>query len=178
MLISPEGEKGRLSFQNLVEAYAIKQLRRQGGVSTRRLRNAAIYYREQGFPRPFLNIKEDWLVGTGIYRIVGDDLVDATDWGQYVLRPIINQYSSRVTYDNGQPVEFFPAFGQDGSRDVKVDPRIRFGHPAIAGTGIRTATIWSRAQSGEKLRDIADGYAVEEHLAAAALRYEASRRIR
>ena len=174
LIDGPEGADGRLSFQNLAEAYLVVQLRSQGGVSVRRLRNTVVYHRGRGIERPFLNA-EDWLVGGGIYLSDGDDLVDASDWGQYVLEPIIGGYIDRLEVDAGKPITLYPAYGGGDGRAVKVDPRVRFGSPSIVGTGIRTATIWARAQSGEKLPDIAEGYGIELDLAAEALRYEASR---
>ena len=175
LIVGPEGADGRLSFQNLVEAYVIRLMQTQGGVSTRRLRNTVLSERERGIARPFLN-PEAYRVGSGVYVEDDEDLVDASEWRQYVLQPLIEQYISRIEFEDGRPVELFPAYPGEDNRAVKLDPRIRFGRPAIKGTGIRTLTIWGRVKSGEKIQDIAEGYGIDPDLAVGAYRYEVSRR--
>lgn len=178
LIHGPEGVEGRLSFLNLVEAYVISELRSQGGVSVPRLRNTVLYYRERGVERPFLSNADEWLVGGGVYLLAQEDLVDVSDWGQYVIRPIIQNYINRVTFGGGKPITLYPAFGERNSDQVAIDPRIRFGRPVIKGTGIRTSTVWERVKSGETVEEIAQGYDLTTSPVADALRYEATRRLR
>lgn len=177
LICGPEGEGGRLSFLNLVEAYVISELRSQMGVSLPRLRNTVMYHRQQGIERPFLNT-EHWLVGSGVYLPDEDDLIDVSDWGQYVIRPIIDGYISRIQFTGGKPITLYPAFGDRESDRVAIDPRVRFGHPVIRDTGVRTSTVWERVRSGEAVEEIAWGYDLGTELVADALRYEATRRVR
>ncbi|MEM0963533.1 MAG: DUF433 domain-containing protein [Bacteroidota bacterium] len=175
LIVGPGGPDGRLSFQNLVEAYIVRLMQDQGGVPTRRLRNFVVAERDRGVDRPFLRPDGYW-VGTGVYRNVADDLVDASEWQQYVLRPIVERYVDRIQYEEDRPVELFPTYPGSDSRAIRIDPRVRFGRPTIDGTGIKTATVWERAKAGETIRAIAEGYGLDEDLAAEAYRYEVSRR--
>jgi uncharacterized protein (DUF433 family) len=53
-----------------------------------------------------------------------------------------------------------------------IDPRISFGRPVLAGTGIPTAVIAERYKAGESMDDLADDYGCQRFEIEEAVRCE------
>jgi uncharacterized protein (DUF433 family) len=53
-----------------------------------------------------------------------------------------------------------------------IDPRVQFGRPCLAGTGIPTEVVVERFNAGESIREIAADYEVDPQLIEEAVRYE------
>jgi len=76
--------------------------------------------------------------------------------GQQVFRPVVRDYLTRVTYENGWTRSI--QLPQYGKADVVVDPWLNGGQPTVARRGIRVADIMSRLRADEPARDVADDY--------------------
>ncbi len=92
------------------------------------------------------------------------------------LRDRLARDASRVESVDGRPARVYP-FTRDpvgpAPRRVVIDPRVRFGRPTIAGTGIPTAAVFERHQAGDSLAEIAADYGTAADGVEEALRYEA-----
>jgi len=174
LIEGPEGADGRLSFSNLTEAYVLAELRAKAWVSARGMRRALWTLRSMGIERPFLHAERLRAHGSLYYsEAPGEPLINATGLGQIAFEEILEGYLQRVELHDGRPVRLFPWIPNVARRSVVIDPRIRFGQPVMAGTGIRTATIRNQFEAGEEPDRIADGYEVDPELVRHAILYEA-----
>lgn len=163
-----------LSFSNLVELFVLADLRRDHGVPLQRVRAALRYVRETlGIDRPLIRaeFKTDG-VDLFLEHIVehqdGAALVNASAQGQLGMRAALEARLERVEWDAHKIAKrLFPfvrpqAVGQP--RTIMIDPRMGFGRPVIADTGIRTNIIVERFRAGESAPELARDYNV--HLGA------------
>jgi uncharacterized protein (DUF433 family) len=58
------------------------------------------------------------------------------------------------------------------SRTVVIDPRVSFGKPTVAGTGIRTAVLVQRIDAGESVGALVEDYGITEPQINAAVLFE------
>ena len=76
---------------------------------------------------------------------------------QFELREVMDAYLQRVERDEqGLPVKLFLLTRQQAPAEqpalVVVDPRVAFGRPVLAGTGVPTAVLAERFKAGEDAR--------------------------
>jgi uncharacterized protein (DUF433 family) len=76
--------------------------------------------------------------------------------GQQVFRPVVRDYLTHVTYENGWTRSI--QLPQYGSVDVVVDPWLNGGQPTVAGRGIRVIDIVNRLNAPEPAEDVAEDY--------------------
>jgi uncharacterized protein (DUF433 family) len=149
-----------LTFEDLVEVAAIAAAIREG-VTLRRVRAAVDYARELfkvGRPlllERFLTDGRDLYLHELDVKDEVDRHLNASTAGQMAF-PYIAEVLRHLDYDeDGKPYRWWPR-GRDGA--VLVDPRIAFGQPVLARTGIRTDTVLDRFMAGESIDEIADEY--------------------
>ena len=88
-----------------------------------------------------------------------------------IWSPIIGEFFDQVEDDEHLIVRWYPRGREQG---VVVDPRLSFGTPVIAGSGIPTYIVRERHTAGETLDDIALDYGLTLWQVAAAVRFEHS----
>lgn len=172
-----------LSFSNLVELFVLADLRRDHGVSLQRVRNALRYVKGTlGIEeRPLIHAKFktdgiDLFVEHLVGREGNTALVNASAHGQLGLREALEARLERVEWDAHKIARrLFPfvrpeAAGQP--RTIMIDPRMGFGRPVIADTGIRTNIIAERFRAGESPGELARDYNVDPSAIEDALRCE------
>lgn len=157
-------EQQQLSFFNLIEAFVLDALRRKHQVSLQRLRPAVEYLESlfPGTPHPLAQLELS-VFDRGVFVHRFGDLLNITRPGQVALREILERYLSRVDRDPSGRIERLYPFVRrqpdlDEPRLISIDPRMSFGRPVIAGTGIPTAVIAERFKAGEALDDLAADY--------------------
>lgn len=164
-----------LSFLNLVEAFVLSAIRRKHEVPMQRARKALQYVkREMGVARPLVTVD---------FRTDGLDLFVerygrvvnvSQDGAQLLLREAIEGYLERIEWDDsGLAERLFPLARSgaiDQPRAIMIDPRLGFGRPVIAGTGIRTEIVIERYRAGESMSVLADDYGVAPDLIEDAVR--------
>jgi len=85
------------------------------------------------------------------------------------MQQMIEAHLHRIEVDvHGLAMTLFPfvrrkpdpniVSSMDDPRFISIDPRVRFGRPVIAGTGIPTAEIASRFRAGDSSAELADEY--------------------
>jgi uncharacterized protein (DUF433 family) len=108
-------------------------------------------------------------------------LISVSDKGRrLVLVNVVRDFLQRV---DKTPVEgivrLYPFITKDHSPDadktIAVDPRVAFGKPVIAGTGIPTAAVYQLFNAGDRIEDIAEEYDRDPSEIEAAVRYESVR---
>lgn len=172
----PDGSDGRLSFHNVVEAYVLNQIRRHARVPMPDVRRAVSFAeRELGVERLLVRRELRWEAGGHLFWAELSQLANLSLSGQIVMREIVDASLHRMEWDEatGLPRRFFPPIETDtAARSVVVDPRVGFGQPTLAGTGVGTTLIARRIDAGEDIADIARDYEVDEQALKQALVYE------
>ena len=90
--------------------------------------------------------------------------------GQLVLTPASSAFFDRVEWDEDLPVAWKPH--DDPASPVRMNPRQRFGLPAVGG--VKTITIWEHLDSGEAPDEVADAFGLSEQEVRWAAAYENS----
>jgi uncharacterized protein (DUF433 family) len=153
-------------FVGLAEAYIVSAFTK-AGVPMRRIRPAVLWLQEHiGLPQALASqrLQTDgaevlWDFGQLSGDPADQDIVDGlvvVRSGQQVFRPIVRDYLTRVTYEDGWTRRI--ELPQYGSTEVVVDPWLNGGQPTVAGRGIRITDIISRLNAQEPAGDVADDY--------------------
>ena len=140
-------------------------MRRVHRVSMQRVRKALRYVgRELGYQRPLIHarFKTD---GVSLFVQHADRLLDVSAEGQALLREVLDTSLARIDWERDLAVRLYPSV-RDGDlagqpKTIVVDPRLGFGHPVIAGTGIETRIVAERYRAGEPSRALAADYGVD-----------------
>ncbi|HET7012922.1 MAG TPA: DUF433 domain-containing protein [Streptosporangiaceae bacterium] len=162
--IRPHGTS--VPFVGLAEAYIVAAFTR-AGVPMRRIRPAVLWLQDHiGLPQALASqrLQTDgaevlWDFGRQSGDPADQDLVEGlvvVRSGQQVFRPVVRDFLTRVTYENGWTRNIHLA--QFGSADVVVDPWLNGGQPTVAQRGVRVLDIVSRLKAQEPAGDVADDY--------------------
>ena len=150
-----------LNFLQLSEAFAIAHMRKTLGISLSKIRQASEY------PRKNLEIRYPLInqrirVGTDVYfKHARGILLNASCHGQVESEELIGKYISRIEFgEEDLPDVVYPWIPGKERRSIQINPRIRFGQPTIAGTGISVAAVRDRFKAGESPEDIAASYEI------------------
>jgi len=89
-------------------------------------------------------------------------LVSATDSGQIVIRELIEASLTRIERDEEGLAARLYAWTHDPNepRVVSIDPRVSFGRPTLAGTGITVEVLIDRFNAGDTIAGLAKDYRV------------------
>jgi uncharacterized protein (DUF433 family) len=170
--------KGQLSFYNLVEAFVLGGLRRRHKIPLQQLRRDLLWLRQQK-PEVFhpLAILE-------LATFVGDlliespaDTVNVSRGGQLTIAELVAPFVERVDKSPTGAVRLFPLTREEPQKSprlIVIDPRVAFGRPVIAGTGIPTSVIHERWKAGDSVAALAEDYDRSPEEIEEALRYEAA----
>ncbi|MBX6364813.1 MAG: DUF433 domain-containing protein [Gemmatimonadetes bacterium] len=153
----PEIEGGRaLTFLELVELMCIRGFRRAGVRWHLVRRAAATAARVFGTSHPFA-LRRFFVDPAGIYGLLEEEdgsesLLELSGGAQYALDALIRPYLGQLDFDPSDIAERWWPLGHEGR--IAVDPRIAFGHPTIAGTGIPAETLAAAvdAERGDRER--------------------------
>jgi uncharacterized protein (DUF433 family) len=155
----------RLSFVNMVETHVLSAIRYQHGVSLQAVRRAVEYLtREFHSLHP---LADEQFQTDGINLFVERlGLLNVSAPGQFAMPEILRALLRRIDRDeHGLAVRLYPfsrrplpAALDSSPRAVVIDPRVSFGRPVLAGTGITTLSIAERFDAGESIESIADDY--------------------
>ena len=166
-----------LSFSNLVEAYVLTAIRRKHKIGLPTIRRGLDYLTAKlGAKRPLL---EERFATHGARLFVErvKEIINLSQTGQVEMTELIRAHLERVERDTkGVPIKLYPFIRAQSLREqprtVVIDPRVSFGRPVIAGTGIPTAVLAERFKAGEQASDLAKDYGATEEAIWDAIRCE------
>ena len=165
LFIIPQEYPPRLSFNNLVEAYVLRALRTQHGVSIDAVRKAIDFATKSYNVRRLLLSPELRTEAGDLLLDKYGELVNLTRSGQLAMKKILEAHLRRVEWDQTDiPTRLYPFVTSDTLEDRKViviDARRSFGRPIVARRGISTAVIVDRIDAGESIADVAADYDLE-----------------
>jgi uncharacterized protein (DUF433 family) len=166
-----------LSFSNLVEAYVLTAIRRRQHVALPTIRRGLDYLvRKLGAKRPLL---EQQFATNGVDLFVDHlgEIINISKHGQVEMADLIRAYLERIDRDaKGLPIKLYPFMRTQAPREqprtVVIDPRVSFGRPVIAGTGIPTAVLAEQFKAGDPVLVLAKEYGADEEAVWDAIRCE------
>ncbi len=161
LIKAPAGVSSLISFNNLIEAHVLRALRTKDGVRMAAVRKAIDYAeKELGIERLLLS-NELRTSGQDLFLDRLSELITLSRSGQLAMRQLLGVYLRRVDRDDDQlPSRLYPlrpAWSED-TKPIVIDPRISFGRPTVAGSGISTAALVDRYDAGESFQALADDY--------------------
>ena len=166
-----------LSFSNLIEAYVLTAIRRRHNVALPTIRRGLDYLvRKLDARRPLLE-KEFATNGVDLFVDHLGEIVNISKDGQTEMADLIRAYLERIDRDaKGLPIKLYPFMRTQALREqprtVVIDPRVSFGRPVIAGTGIPTAVLAEQFKAGDPVPLLAREYAADEEAVWDAIRCE------
>jgi uncharacterized protein (DUF433 family) len=165
-------KKRLLSFNNLIEAYVLRSLRQEHGVSIKAVR-AALDYAQAEFNIPRLLLSRDLPTGAGdLFLQRYGELINLSRSGPLALRKMLEAHLQRIEGDSKVPVRLYPFIDFDFNRLIAIDPFIKFGRPVIIRKAISTSVVVDRIDAGESLEAVADDYDLEVNELEMAIPYE------
>jgi uncharacterized protein (DUF433 family) len=159
----PSPRDPRLSYDNLVEAYALAVLRRFYGVSMQQVRRGLRYMKErEGIDRFLLSDQLRMRLGNLLFQS-GRELVNVGRGGQAEIPEAVAAYLNRIRYSSGMPILYPLTRPNDptGPQRIVMLPHVGFGRPVTEHKHITAATIASRFAAGESVDELARDYELE-----------------
>lgn len=164
-----------LSFQNLVELHVLSAIRRQHRIPLQNVRKAVEFLERRLRTRHPLATRRMMTDGRDLLIEMGPHLLNVSRAGQSEMR-IVDAYLERIEFGRrGELLRLYPFTTRSieaDPRSIVIDPRIQFGRPCLAGTGVPTAAIAERFLAGESIASLVDDYGVTPELVEQAIRYE------
>ena len=162
----PDDSQNLLSFINLVEIHVLDAIRRDHHIPLRKIRLAIEFIKEalvSDHPLAYHKLETD---GLDLFVEEYGQLVNVSQAGQLVIRELLQAHLRRVDRDSaGHALRLYPFTRKrltqqlmEEPKAIVIDPRISFGRPVLAGTGIPTAIIAERYKAGEAICALADDY--------------------
>ncbi len=164
-----------VTFLDLVELLVVKGFRNEG-VPLKHIRIAAEEARDifqTDHPLATEHLETD---GRHIFGRLQDEwgfpgLVSLSERGQWVFAEAVEGYLRQIDYDleTQLAIRWWPA-GRDGS--VVIDPKIAFGAPHIADTGVPTTALYEPIAARDEPDVVARWFGLDPEQVEAAVRYE------
>lgn len=168
-------DKNRLSFMNLLECHVLAGMRRYYNLRLPKVRSALLQLEKHSpSAHPLLDRS---LETNGVDLFLHDFgvIVNLSRHGQSEIGPFMEIHLKRIEHDPGGLFRFFPFVMERSGNEPKfilIDPRVGFGKPVIAGTGIHTGTIAARFNARESVDDLAEEYGRTKQEIEEAIRWE------
>ncbi|HXX15179.1 MAG TPA: DUF433 domain-containing protein [Candidatus Eremiobacteraceae bacterium] len=154
-----DDKNGLLSFYNLVEAHILRFTTEERNVPMQSVRKALDFVQE-AFPGPHPLLTHEFETsGKDVFIIALGRTINATAYGQGVLRELLEQYLKLIPRDaKGLPMRVFPI----NSKHLAIDPYFSSGKPIVRDRGITASVLWGRSKSGETFAQIANDYGMTD----------------
>ena len=163
LIRAPSGSRKRISFNNLVEAHVLRALRTSRGVRMAAVRDALTYAEDALGIKRLLLRDELRTSGQDIFLEHLGTLITLSRSGQMAMRKLLAAYLERVERDDDAlPFRLYP-FRAEWSADkpIVIDPRISFGRPTVAGSGVSTGALVQRIDAGETVEALVRDYGLK-----------------
>ena len=125
----------------------------------------------QNNPVPF----DDAPVDERVKQIAAPFSSGTDDQQAALIRKHLTIRLERVEAERGQPIRIYPPTREPAdttTRIIEIDPKVRFGRPALKGRGLPTDVLFERHQAGDSIADLATDYDITAAEVEEAIRYE------
>lgn len=162
MIELPEDSDGQLSFYNLVEAFVLGGLRHKHNIPLQQLRRDVRELRRlhPQVRHPLADLDLSTL-RRSIFVDTAEYLTNVSRGGQLAIIDVLRPFLERVERNPNGVVRLFPLTRKDPSKSprlITIDPRVAFGRPVIAGSGIPTAVLHERWKAGDSVAALVEDY--------------------
>jgi uncharacterized protein (DUF433 family) len=167
-----------LSWNNLAEAHVLKAMRKVHGLSMQGIRKALRELenlRASAHPLLDESFETD---GVNLCIREEDRIINLSKHRQQEIKDFVAIYLHRIRRDGGIATHLFPfivADTADEPQTISISPKVSFGKPVLAGTGISTSVIVGRFKARDSLAELAREYEVSEAVLEDAVRWELGR---
>jgi uncharacterized protein (DUF433 family) len=166
-----------LSFRNAIELHVLAAMRRKHNIDMPKVRRAIDYLSCRLSVSHPLADQQMLTDGTDLFVEELGKLVNISRDGQMEMRTLMGVYLARIDRDPaGLPIRLFPftrsKIGGESPRMIALDPRVQFGRPCIAGSGIPTSIIAERYRAGESIEALSEDYGQQSPCIQEAIRFE------
>jgi uncharacterized protein (DUF433 family) len=171
-----------LSFLNAVELHVLSSMRRKHKLEMRPIRLAIDFLTKKlQIEHPLAN-QQMATDGVELFIERYGQILNISRDGQSEMRGVVQVYLSRIDRDDtGLPIRLYPftrsAVEERSPKTVVMNPRVHFGRPCIAGTGIPTDVLIDRYRAGDSMVELAHDYRVDPSVIDEAIRFESQRRV-
>jgi uncharacterized protein (DUF433 family) len=165
----------RLSFMNLLECHVLAGMRRYYNLRLPKVRSALLQLEKQSPSRHPLVDRPLETNGVDLFLRDLGGLVNLSRHGQSEMGAFLEVHLQRIEHDPSGLFRFFPFVMERSGKEPKfilIDPKVGFGKPVIAGTGIHTATVVARFNARESVDDLAREYGRTKQEIEEAIRWE------
>jgi uncharacterized protein (DUF433 family) len=176
--VEPRGDRAGVTWGEFLEAGLLREYRRRN-VPMLELRDFIDKVRDRysvPYPladrRPYVSGRELLVELQNDSGLDADFCLIALVRDQPVLTSVADSFVQRVTWDGDLAAGWRPH--NDQLSPVRMNPKVRFGLPAIGG--VRTEILWEHSESGETDEDIAAEFDISVDSVRWALAYETSAR--
>ncbi len=152
-----------LSFVNLVEAHVLAAIRRKHGVTLQSVRRALDYTRNKlGIERPLAHQQFE-TDGVDLFVEKLGATINVSRSGQLAMAKELRAHLDRIERDpKGVPIKLYPFTRSPEAarqtRSIVIDPRVSFGRPVLAHTGVPTAVLADRYKAGDSIDALAQDF--------------------
>jgi len=176
--LEPEDRRS-VTWAEFIEAGLLREYRREHNVPMAELRTFIAQLRDRlGVPYPLAHHRP-FVGDRQLVREAQDDAGLDADYclvaevrGQLVLTAASELFVQRVTWKDDLAARWRPH--DDRQSPVAMDPRVRFGKPAIRG--ISTEALWEHTEAGEGFEETAESFGLSPDDVRWAFAYETSNR--
>ena len=177
VIVTPSVHPPRFSFNNLIEFHLLSTIRVKG-VKLKKIREAIRSMMRRWSRHPLLKatLSTD---GVDVFsESLPGDLVNESRGGQVAFRELLEIYLHRIEWDESShvPLILYPFVRTKAPssepRLIQINPRVAFGRPVIAGTGISTALVAARFNGRESVASLAEEYGRKIQEIEEAIRWE------
>lgn len=172
----PNASRPLLSFVNLVETHVLDAIRREHNIPLHKVRKALRFLNKQ-FPSEHPLADQSFETdGSNLFIQKLGQLINVSQEGQLAMRELLDAHLRRIQRDpSGLAVRLYLFTRKRMAEEPKVvmiDPRVSFGKPVLAGTGVPTAAIAERYKAGESIDELASDYGQQRSEIEEAIRCE------
>jgi uncharacterized protein (DUF433 family) len=172
----PESEVRLLSFINLVELHILNAIRHHHKISLDKVRkNLPNIQQSFGNEHPLACQRFYTQSHPLLIQSVGLG-VTTSNTCQLVISETLQMYLDRIEWDrSGLPERLYPLtrpHTTEVPKWIEISPRVSFGEPVVAGTGVCTAMLAQRYAAGESIDELAANCGCDRLMVEEAIRYE------
>lgn len=172
----PSGSPTLLTFTNVVELHVLSAIRRHHAVPMPKVRDALDYVAEHLHVDHPLASESFQTDGVDLFIERWGRLLAVSRNGQVAMRHLLARHLERIDRDpEGLASRLWPFTRSpdiEQPRTVVLDPRIAFGRPVLANTGIPTEVLAERYKAGDTIHDLARDYGLQTGQVEEAIRVE------
>jgi uncharacterized protein (DUF433 family) len=171
----PKNDAGVVGFVDLIQALAIRAIRKERKLSLQKIRETIIMAREHGIDYPFARSHQTFLFADDVVIMLPDErLIQVTGKykRQHLIKPVVELYLDDLCFnaETGLASEYTPL--KDGDMFISIKPTVKYGSPVVMPIGLTAGSLINAVDSEGSIKDAASAYGIDISYVKLALRYD------